>query len=1257
MPDKRRTPVILRRIFRDRARTLANTIISLLTLPSPSAVTDCSHCEGRRCLFCGGAEEAINFLLRRSDPSGYRKLLNRCFVVISETAPPNPHFQPYNNWSQHQIVATTIELIKCEKPVSTNVISSGYNRLNQSSQIVELLTSSAWCLLLERVGDEIMVYLLKHASIFLPLPRKKHRQVTGPPIDKLCFDMLKRRTESKNQHSQLIPCGSQKKRKRDDNGNPDLVTEQLSSSLTDGETLSSITCVGCCEGRSCLTSCSRLHGDKNCEMSLSEADMQKHKNGIVNTVGNLDKKLKQCSNQTTEKLGKRSRPFSWHRRRKCRQLNFQEITDQVPCTRILTHKDSFPERSEWKANQNDSHEKNTPQCCCLVMQIPRKVNKGAAIDRNSLFYNLEFSSSAFPREHVLNSLKPNSSGSKFLIGSIFGLPDVNISPQSKPWSHNSSVSPCGSACLVRNCCHLRLLDKHCAVPSVDQHAIESSSCLFKGSEFEYKFPKKSEDCFTKCCEESLQPTDAQAEALKSYCSKSQVVSFIWAVCRSIVPSDLLGTPSNSRVLRRNISKFIQLRRFETFSLKQCMHKLKTSRFPILSSKGSLWCLNNQVLEHMEVQSLDTHSRSSRLNDTTHIMKQKLLEGWIYWFFSYLVKPLLQSNFYITDSQDGKQDVYYYKKSVWNKVIDRTITCLKDESYCYLDNAAARNIMSNRSFGFSKLRLFPKENGVRLIANLKVPSKIPKKDFYFKDQSGGKQRGAQLSSKMVEFDYFKSVNSVLRDTHAVLKGIQVEEHGKLGSSVFDYNDVYRKLCPFLIGLRNGSSTMPGVFIVVSDVLKAFDTIDQDKLLSVMKDVISKDEYILKQSYQVLSTKKSFWIRENLVLMDHNISSKFTYSVPFQSSHSILVDQECNKSLKKEALFSTLKEHVKRNVLQLDSKFYLQILGISQGSVLSSLLCSFYYGHLEKNLIFPFLPKTIEPGLQDLSRNNNQDTFVVQNRKEIITSSSCMLLRFIDDYLFISTSKRMAENFYLRLQRGFQAYNCFMNEDKFSTNFNIGWLPTMPSKRVYAGADGISFLQWSGLLINCRSLEVQADYTRYLNNHLKSTLTVSWQDRPGCKLKAKLCHYLRPKCHPIFFDSNINSEGVVRLNIYQSFLLCAMKFHCYFCELSYMCKIHTSSYLNFIENSLSYMEMLIKKRMRSVPLGSNIQPILHLEDGEVEWLGLHAYIQVLKKKQSRHKELLPLLKSKLLAHEISGCVSSQLKYAVDRSHSSAIWKIKY
>lgn len=204
-----------------------------------------------------------------------------------------------------------------------------------------------------------------------------------------------------------------------------------------------------------------------------------------------------------------------------------------------------------------------------------------------------------------------------------------------------------------------------------------------------------------------------------------------------------------------------------------------------------------------------------------------------------------------------------------------------------------------------------------------------------------------------------------------------------------------------------------------------------------------------------------------------------------SHTSLSDilhsaiQGCSKSLKKGELFLNLTEHVKHNVLQLDKKFYLQRVGIPQGSVVSSLLCSFYFGHLEKNLIFPFLANTIRPRTQDLSGNINQDAFVTENSKEIVTSSfNCVLLRFIDDFLFLSTSEKLAENFFSRLHRGFQAYNCYMNEDKFSMNFDIGKSSVMLSKRMYVGADGISFLQWSGLLINCRSLEVQADYTRFI-----------------------------------------------------------------------------------------------------------------------------------------------------------------------------------
>ena len=188
----------------------------------------------------------------------------------------------------------------------------------------------------------------------------------------------------------------------------------------------------------------------------------------------------------------------------------------------------------------------------------------------------------------------------------------------------------------------------------------------------------------------------------------------------------------------------------------------------------------------------------------------------------------------------------------------------------------------------------------------------------------------------------------------------------------------------------------------------------------------------------------------------------------------------RTIGSKELYFNLNEHVKRNVLQLGSKFYLQNSGIPQGSVLSSLLCSFYYGHMDRNVIFPFLEKTCGPATEYVSgKDNCHDVSAAPSSSEnnVITSSpKYMLLRFIDDFLFLSTSKQQAASFFSRLQRGFRDYNCYMNEGKFGMNFDIGHISRLSSNRIYVGEDGISFLRWSGLLINCCSLEVQADYTR-------------------------------------------------------------------------------------------------------------------------------------------------------------------------------------
>lgn len=89
----------------------------------------------------------------------------------------------------------------------------------------------------------------------------------------------------------------------------------------------------------------------------------------------------------------------------------------------------------------------------------------------------------------------------------------------------------------------------------------------------------------------------------------------------------------------------------------------------------------------------------------------------------------------------------------------------------------------------------------------------------------------------------------------------------------------------------------------------------------------------------------------------------------------------------------------------------------------------------------------------------------------------------------------------------------------------------------------------------------------------------------------------------------------------------------------------------------MYVLIKKRMHSMHPCTDFRPVLKLEKVEVEWLGLHAYVQVLKRKGSHHKELLAVLNSRLRSHRVSLVVSPELMHAVNTSNSSFLWDIKY
>ena len=91
--------------------------------------------------------------------------------------------------------------------------------------------------------------------------------------------------------------------------------------------------------------------------------------------------------------------------------------------------------------------------------------------------------------------------------------------------------------------------------------------------------------------------------------------------------------------------------------------------------------------------------------------------------------------------------------------------------------------------------------------------------------------------------------------------------------------------------------------------------------------------------------------------------------------------------RHALLALLREHISQNVIKIGKQFYRQKQGIPQGSILSTLLCNFYYGEIERKEL----------------------KFVGER------SSRCLLMRYVDDFLLITTDLAIAKKF-LKVMRG-------------------------------------------------------------------------------------------------------------------------------------------------------------------------------------------------------------------------------------------------
>jgi hypothetical protein len=62
-----------------------------------------------------------------------------------------------------------------------------------------------------------------------------------------------------------------------------------------------------------------------------------------------------------------------------------------------------------------------------------------------------------------------------------------------------------------------------------------------------------------------------------------------------------------------------------------------------------------------------------------------------------------------------------------------------------------------------------------------------------------------------------------------------------------------------------------------------------------------------------------------------------------------------------------------------------------------------------------------------------------------------------------------------------------------------------------------------------------------------MTISNESKAGTRFRRKIIQFIKPKCHAILLDTQINSIETVWFNVYQIALVAAMKFYCHATEL--------------------------------------------------------------------------------------------------------------
>ncbi|KAJ2506128.1 Telomerase reverse transcriptase, partial [Coemansia sp. RSA 2052] len=541
--------------------------------------------------------------------------------------------------------------------------------------------------------------------------------------------------------------------------------------------------------------------------------------------------------------------------------------------------------------------------------------------------------------------------------------------------------------------------------------------------------------------------------------------------------------------------------------------------------------------------------------------------------------LIRAFFYVTESSSDRSRLFFFRSDVWTRITRQALKGLEADLYTKKTLAEVSAPSSTRStFGYSRLRLLPKEHGFRAISNLK-------QSFVAKQRTFPRDGSRKPLCEYMEVPVVPT-NRLLADSLAALSYLRRAQPQLVGSTVANFGDIYTKLRAF----KDSEHIKPllgkaPLYMGKLDIRQAYDTIVQAKLLELLETQLPNEEYMV---YKYWTLSPSFGRYRQSYLRQGGTSSE---PVPFgdmarglskKSRLAVFGDQSATAYLDTDTIRQQIREHITNNMVRMRSGFWQQKKGIPQGSVLSAVLCNFFYGQLEREHL---------AGLVDPTRT--------------------LMMRMIDDFIVISSDRSQVMAVLEYMHRGVAEYGCELNKAKTVANFEA----TICGERISQAAT--RKFAWCGLLFDERTLDVFADYSRLAHAGISGVmLGAKYALAADGVLGHRAATAVRLRMHKLFMDCSLNSRETVLVNLYQNFLVCGKKMHATCQQLPASSK-GDDALVKVVWDVISLGYMLLRTRC-----GDNAIP-----PADVTWLGLVAFHTVFQRKQARYTQLLSRLYSAL------------------------------